>query len=669
MIKTEIEELIDKITSMTNLASAIDEFVDKLIETKKITISVNDYTPNEILTNEKIISIVGEKYVINNPLAIAIKVIEKYKKKFSFDFQEDFKLNSEFLNKIEQDFDVRNFRLLRKELWKITILESNNQYKSNFHDFINSFNKEDKPKELYDFISVYNLLLVELDITSDMLYANSLKLLELNQKEVDVNISYNNILFAIKQKCFDDESVGLELLKIALQENSLHNENIISSIVTGLYDKIGYAFYKTHLKDFVESNKFQKGIFTGLSCVKNITEIESKIFINLFDTYKNFNDLIFSLLQLLFSILSSKDFENKQSYISPCFDRVSKAVEDEKVVYFVINEVVLLEEFEVERINLIIKIVNQSYFNIEKHLKSICQIFWYIKDVETFKKILISLAKNNPFTPVAKYFESSFSYFDKKELDRILVELLINNKANIRFVAKDIFNNLSQTVVDGYGYVFSYNILKLESIDQYKLCISLYQEFREPKFIVPALLPLFDSKSDTIKEIFIAKLEECSENYGGHLLETLEKFINNSSKHIEITNRIKTYMNHFYEVNANVKNDIKELNPIYTHNKLFNDYNLFHWKNMNKSINNAEMNSPFLNLIGNNTIILAKGGGWKTGNKTEISKLAEIRTSFALPRSYFINPNKFDIEEWQRIINDWKDEDFEIVKKFISNEQ
>lgn len=39
-----------------------------------------------------------------------------------------------------------------------------------------------------------------------------------------------------------------------------------------------------------------------------------------------------------------------------------------------------------------------------------------------------------------------------------------------------------------------------------------------------------------------------------------------------------------------------------------------------------------------------------------------------MPRSYFINPNKFELEKGYLMSQDWTDEDFLNIKTFLENE-
>ncbi|GAL77270.1 hypothetical protein JCM19274_4983 [Algibacter lectus] len=84
----------------------------------------------------------------------------------------------------------------------------------------------------------------------------------------------------------------------------------------------------------------------------------------------------------------------------------------------------------------------------------------------------------------------------------------------------------------------------------------------------------------------------------------------------------------------------------------------------------AKENSLFSILTnnGSNTIQLSKGGGFRIGNKKEISQLGKIGTSFTLPRSYFINPNKYELEKGFLMQQNWTDEEFSDINNLLDNE-
>lgn len=241
----------------------------------------------------------------------------------------------------------------------------------------------------------------------------------------------------------------------------------------------------------------------------------------------------------------------------------------------------------------------------------------------------------------------------------MLIDLLTHSKAHLRFLGTDIFNNLGSQKFNG-------NILDLSPIKQYKLWVCLTQAYKEPKYIIPWLLPLIDSQSATVKQCFILKLKEYSENYGRLLTELLQKKLDTLNlNHCQIMQSIIDHMENHFVQNIYTKQGIRELDPYYSSNKILNDYDSWFNKKARKGIRGIEK-TGFLAF--STTIILAKGGGWKQEDEDEIRKLKKIETKTALPRSYFINPNRYEMEEFDESYKDWKEDDFALIKKWIADE-
>ncbi|GAL77269.1 hypothetical protein JCM19274_4982 [Algibacter lectus] len=173
-----------------------------------------------------------------------------------------------------------------------------------------------------------------------------------------------------------------------------------------------------------------------------------------------------------------------------------------------------------------------------------------MKEFESFKKVVLCIIENKPFENFIKSFQSYLSSVDKIELDKFTIELLTDNQASKRNIGIDIFNHLSSHS----PYQFEYSILDLSHILQYKLWVSLTQDFHEPKNRLVALLPLLDSNSELIKESFICKLEEISEDYGGHINKVLEENLNKDNPNYNlIIVRIKKFIEDYYSKNIDIK--------------------------------------------------------------------------------------------------------------------
>ena len=667
----EIEQIIQEIKSMPLLESAMNIYAERLIDLKTLIIKKDDYSPNEILIQNKIIRLKDENYILSNNLAIAYGLIEQYKLKFSFSLEKEFAETYEFIQKVIDDLQSQNSITyhIEKAIWKLLIYQYDKEFESDFSSCIKlfeSFEEDKHPDGFFSFVEAYSDLLPEMNMDFRSLFNNTLDLLALNKKNASyINSYYGKILQGIRIKCFNEEEYGLELLKLALAlpESEDVNMDMTASIISGLYDKVGLDFYEDELKHLLEQDKNLRSIFFGMSYIKKISRTESDFFIDWWDKYSSKDDLIVALLQLMYAIIKSENFDEKENYIPLCFSRISESLRNKAVVFINIQQLHYLQGYENERVDSILVIMQQDYFDVEKHLKSICRIFWYIHDVNLLKNALIKIAEKCPFIPVAHSSQINFGNFDKENLDELIVELFTDNKASNRFIAFDIFNHLSRE----NGYRFSVDILKLQPIDQYKLWVSLTINVREPRYILPALIPLIDSNSEIVKEAFVSKLEILGENYSGDLISSFKENIDEMNKeHHKILSRLESYVDDFFTKYVDVKFDLKELDPLYSQSKLYHEFNNLYFKNFGKQMEKTTDENSFMNFV--STVVLAKGGGWKTGDNRGISKLGKIQHRFTLSRNYFIDPTKFDLEEGQELMIDWKEDDFIQIKQLIDNE-
>lgn len=639
-------------------------FIDVIIADKKLSFPINEYSFDNCLVGNHILNLTNDKYEIVAYNNISYYILVKYKEMFEFKTNLDFKENTLFLKKIDSDFKslgyVSNYNVLEKYFWKRLIKESNHLFSCNFNDYLNSLNKENNSDEIFLFIECYSLELTDLKLSVKSIYENAVLLLEFSKSDTTYNLSIGNILNGIKEKCKNDYSLGLELFDFSFSRSVL-NDNIISSIVSCLFDRKKEKFYNSHLKSKIENEINLNAIFFGLSNISVFDDSICERFIQFYDKYENNKDLVFSLSSLLISILKSKN----SKYYKECFDRIIVSIKTENTAKFCLDHICYLENLNNEKSDLLVRFIGQEYFTVDNHLQIIGMFFWYIKDIDSFRKVIFALVEKAPFEPISKVFKSHLTDIDKIKLDKLIIELLIDNQARRRYLALDLFDELSSS----YPYEFSFDILSLEAIDQYKLWVSLTLDFREPKYRITSLLPLIDSKSHTVKDCFIYKLEEISRDYGGHVLEVLKTNLDKeNSHHTKVINRISEYISSFYKTNADVKNAIKELNPYYSQNKSFKKFNSLFRKKMSTSINKGAGENSIMSVLGVNTVKLSKGGGWKFEDKDGISQLAKIETSMSLPRSYFISPNDFEIEIGLESKMDWSDFDFEIIKNFIDNE-
>lgn len=641
----------------------INSLINYIIENKKLQFTINEISLDEILFNKDVLKRDSNKITIQDFQLIASKFIHKYKKKFDFEPDDNFQNTVDFITSVKSDFTsdiyVQDFLILEKEIWKSLIKESNFKFKNSLNIYLKSIDPNNKPSEIYRFIEGYSAALFELDIDSEEIIENSIILIKLTKSNATYSIPLSNILKGIRKKCMFDYELGIKLLNESLELDKDYDD-IFSAIISGLYQKKGIEFYNSHLKKIIEEDNKINSIFLGLSNVSKLTNSDCELFLKLISNHESDDHLISSLL-VVFSILKS---ENDSHHIF-CFKFLESAIENENAVFYILGNLSNIDKYDENKTAVLIKLIGQSFFKIEKHIELISRIFWTLKDFNSLKKIILKIIEKKPFEKFIHAFRTNSFSPPTIDLDNLMIELLTDNSASKRFTGIEIFDELSSF----QQYRFMIDITKLPPLVQYKLIVRLTQGYFEPKKRLITLLPLIDSTNEFIKDAIICKLEELSEDYGGYILEILNEGLNKgNSNHLIILRRIENYIEKFYSVNVDFKNSISELNAYNTYFGLINRFNeLFH-KKINQTMEENANKDSWYSLLGANTIHLAKGGGWRIGEKKEIHSLGKAGTSFVLPRSYFINPNRFEIAVELSVYQDWNDEDFIEIDEILRDE-
>lgn len=655
------------IESNEELKSSLAVFASKVVGDKKFLFPVENYDFSRCLIDEKIIKIEFDNYKIIDLESVAYGIFCYYKGSLSYDIKPDFFENVEFLKLIDKDFKFNDFisglSTVKDFFWQYAIFESNKRFGCEFVEYLGSISRENNVKELYKFNNAYSNALHELIINVENLYGNTLRLLFLLTEESSshdgnvINLNFSSVFNGLKRFSESNYLVGSKLLEFALNQE-IKNENLISSVITGLYECGRESFFDLYLNNIISEGKYSYLVFFGLSGVTKVSELECDLFIKLFDEFKDNVKLTRSVLSLLVSVLKSSN----EAYFQACFERIIDMLDSESNAYFILNNICYIDKCESNKADLIVSLINKEFFDFERYIKIINSFFMYIESVECFEKVITELVNKNPFKSVSKVFTSYLHSADKQKLDKFLIKFLIDNKASKRYLARELYEELSS----GKSYKFAFDVLSLPPVEQYKLWVGLCQGFREPKYYIPALLPLIDSENEIVKESFLCKLEEISEDYGGAILKILNKNLNEQNdNHKLIKNRIDKYIESYYNKNVNLKYPIKELNPYHANNKDIRLFNKLHFKNMSQSVQEGAEKDSIFGQLGIGTVQLAKGGGWIIGENRDISKLGSVRSSFSLPRGYFVYPDEFELYMDFEIKADWTQEDFMEIEKFI----
>lgn len=668
-----IKEIKEELELDKELDSNINLLIEFSIDNRTLIYEQNIEGINvEILQKAGFLKLQSNKNQILNHTIFGYKLYTTFVAKLSPELTKEFNSFIQFLEQIEtelkEDKYTQGFFSIKRELWAIAILEANSIFEIDFVDYLNTLNFEKDKEEIFSFDEGYSIALPYLEIEIEPFYSNIKQLILWTKSDADYNMTLGVLLRGIRDRFYRNIEFGLKCFQYTINQTDFEVDSLIP-MISGLYDNLRLDFYNNYLKELFANQSFSIAIICGLSNVDIITEVEARLFFQLYQkTNKDNSELLIYLPRLIFAILKSKEIPNNSEYIETSFNSLEELIDidNPSLIQHILNEIRFFENHITSKKDLVIKFIGKPHFQIENYLYSVNQILWKLKDVEYFGQIIDLVAQRNSFKPVSNYLSSSIHEFvniNKAKFDEILIKLLIDNRASHRFIGKDIFDKVSQD-----SYTFDYNILELENLNQYKLWVSVLRNYREPKYVIPCLLPLLKSESSFLKEAFTCKLEEYSENYGGGVIKILKKELDlNDNELNNIYKRIEKHLDIHFKTFISSKIEIKELNPLYTQNKIFLDFKKNYFRSFGKQMKkHTDESNSFLNLI--SKVTLLKGGGWKTEGRNDISKLSIISSSFSLPRNYFIEPEIFDFENSRELGIDWNNKTFAEVKSALDNE-
>lgn len=670
---TIIQHVSKRLSENKGLDLCLDQLVDCSISTKTLIFEKDlagiDF---EMLVSEKVLKQNSEQYEIIDYSIIGHKIFFRFEKEAETGKPEEIMLHALIAKKVEGAYKsekrIRGITSLLREVWAIGIIHANNNRNIDFVDYINSLSLEDNKDEIFAFNEGYSRVLPYLKLEVEDFFKNAIQLIKWIESDAGYNMPLSSLLAGIKKMVNKNKEYGIKLFEYISNPND-YEVTFLIPVISGLYEKIGELFFYDHLENKLSSDVFSVAIISGLSNIEKLSNNDCEIF---FEVYKKANkgndNVILNLPRLLFSILKSKDRSINPENSQTAFRYLNELLDNDnaKIIYTILHKLGLLEDHVELCQTLIIDLIKKPHFKKE-YLKQLDHVLWHLKDVHFFEKVIYTISERLPFYGIHKSLPTTISALRtsfKKEFDEVLVKLLTQEKASLRYIGQDVFRNFSLS-----GYTFDFNILELAPLSQYKLWVSVLQDYNEPRYSLPGLLPLLKSDSDLVRESFTCKIEDITESYGGQVIEVLKKHLpQNAPESITIIERIENYSREFFLNNINIKREIKELNPLFTHNALFIDFNVKSSRVFRSQFQKgSESESSFLSMV--SKVTLLKGGGWKIDGKDEISKLGRFSSSFSLPRLYFIFPEKFDYELNTDKFTDWNENDFSILQRYLENEQ
>lgn len=273
----------------------------------------------------------------------------------------------------------------------------------------------------------------------------------------------------------------------------------------------------------------------------------------------------------------------------------------------------------------------------------------------------------------ARRFATSFSYEtfysslykafmrNSESFSQYVFQFVIDDNGQVRLLGNRIFQFLHHY---NHTFHFSVDIITLPAIEQYKLLTSVLGFSFNLEKTLPLLLPLIKSTDERVRNGLVRKLEELSEYYRKQVIEIVQRYASENEFDEAILTNIQDYYEEFRN-QLSQKSAINELSPRFNERNSLLKYHEFYSKSLSQNYKQLEENSTGIMSLAHK-VLLAKGGGWRIKGRSERHQLSSVGTSFTLPRSYFLNPTKFEWEHRVLLNKEW-DSATDTLDQWITN--
>jgi hypothetical protein len=653
----ELDSYEEKLITINELKNSISELIKYSIDSKKFKFEKSEFQfdislleANEILVGEE------SKLIISESAIYYSEFFNHFSSHLKFELTENINEAFDFISKIEDELKTdqpfnTNVYSFFKGFKSFVLFLVYKKFNTDFSAFIQTLNKE-SGHILYDFNYTYAKLVPFLNTPTNILYNNLNHLITGVTSDVQYNSNLYEISNAIREFCKKNPEDGKALLQYSIEQPTIVH-NLIIPVIGGLYEKNRELFWNEIL-ELVKKPELRVSVICALSFTNALTNEEANKYYSTISSFENqIEEELFNLPKFFISQINNKAIDD-ESIKDSCFLKLNELIlnPNQKLRQVILNELSFVDGYDSKGIIVLKTLVGDASFDKEQ-ISLVGHVFIRNKDLLGFIDLITIYGEKFKLDFKAENFSSALYHFRQEfaeNLSQEIIKLITNDSGAIRYIGVRIIEYL--TPHNG-RFIFQTDILNCNAITQYKIWMSILGEIKEPKYTLPMLFPLLNSPYSFVREAFICKMEQLTEEYGSSVLETIETELDITNiDYSNIYNRIKNY-SEFFWAEISKKRGIKELNPLYTQSDLYTLYSSNYGKSFNKNLSEGvEKKSIFMQFA--TTVVLAKGGGWKHEKKGKVEKLGQISTSFQLPRSHFVNPESFDWEFRTNYFENWK---------------
>ncbi|MEA5426576.1 hypothetical protein [Arcicella lustrica] len=492
-------------------------------------------------------------------------------------------------------------------------------------------------------------------------------IIKLFKKAIDlqneIHLGWVSIIFELASQNNDKAKKIIQTLKV---DSDSKYDKLISQLIGGVCST-SFIENIEFFNDLYKEDKFQPTVLWAMTRIEqDLNEDDILKMLDLAETNNNEIHTLYNLMRLYIIVWESN--LPKENVTSRCYEGIKNLLthENQNILYSFLENITsyskLPEKKVCELLKLFLQNPNHPTSVLSTNGSNIYTLDWCInksiKSPKYFFEILLSFINDTSHVFKIDIFQQSLPEVLKnypEESVRFILACLTDYKGRFRHLG----HKLLEELLECHPKIRLGDDLKGLSTEQriiLVLSISIPQTLKFSK-LFRLVVPILEIGEDSVQQLIIKVLFE-NVLQKEDLTDTIKEELSES----ELKNELLTILNQADEINHQIfarKQELKEFNPSYTHYKMFTLFSKVFYGFMDKKIQQIRKEQPIMKAFGN-TIILLKGGRFKSELNDNYTPLTNIGHSFSIPQSAFLDSeeealnNLFYFNENWETTKDWQ---------------
>ncbi len=643
----KVNDVIDFFKNNSNVSTEIKKYIESSFQNKQLNPLDSKTTPLVLkfkLTEERKGKILVKNEYFSYILFHFLKEKLKCSEMSNYGEYGDFIIKAkEEIGKLERFYDTWR----RFEVFLLVYFNQTNDW--DFKEYVLKFNTKSKSRDFFNVKFHFSEALPHLRISKESLTEILYHLYDQANKD----LPFGEVYKPVQEYSCQQSSDGWELVQYLIENKKTE---LVVSVLAGLskadFDRVfEYTKRLFHKDNFMGTAIHAFGVFE-YEDYKYLEEV-----LNLFESLDFDEENIVVALARSYSYLVYNPLIHKNKKTDYIFKKLNALAKQEMpAAQHNILFSVFRQEKDIHREKKFELLLN--FTKVDKKHKGIIDELRYaldiLKEPELILKFIEDWALNHPVDNDNENFSYPLHEAYEREPSKFIenyISLLIHNKGKVRYYANN--NSDFIQVTEKNKDIWKQHLCNLGENKAIKFINSILNDSFNPVERMKLVLILIQKKNSTISRYILKRFVLLVHDYGGAVKETVENFLD-AKKPFE-----KKFVDEFLKYYRQIvdfwdkKNTIKEFNPYESPTTDAAKFNEIFYKKRSEDLRKStEEHSILLKLV--TKIPIGRGRKFKLGTNDQYAEMTEFKTTFLMPRTYYIFPEQYDYYRGKNLLADWE---------------